>query len=120
MNELADDTGRADDRARTQGVEILAAARARCIDGGLEPSALGNLFMQEALLAWMVDGMTEHDIHVRIRELVRKDLRAWFYNARLATGQCDCVREVHFDGMEELKGLFSGTAEAGESRQSSC
>lgn len=120
MNEFADDTGGVASAAHEQGVEILASARAQCIDAGLEPAALGTLFMQEALLAWMVDGMTEHEIHTRIRDLVRKDLRSWFYNARLATGQCDCVREVHFEGMEELKGLFNTRFDAAEPRQPSC
>ena len=120
MNEFADDTGGAEGRAHGQGVEILAAARSQCIAAGMEPAALGTLFMQEALLAWMVDGMTEHEIHTRIRDLVRKDLRSWFYNARLATGQCDCVREVHFEGMEELKGLFTNRFDAAEPRHPAC
>jgi hypothetical protein len=45
--------------------------------------------------------LSEHQIHERITAALRVDLREWFFRAHLATGQCDCVREVHFAAREE-------------------
>jgi hypothetical protein len=84
-----------------EAVKAIARARAECFESGLSPEAIGTLFAQEALLAWMIEGMSERQIHERITAALRVDLREWFFRAHLATGQCDCVREVHFASREE-------------------
>jgi hypothetical protein len=97
--------------AAVRAARELAGTRSRCLELGLEPEALAKLFAQEALLAWMMAGLSEHQIHERLTDLMRRDLREWFYLARMATGQCDCVREVHIAGLEELKALPHGVLE---------
>jgi hypothetical protein len=87
--------------ARGESVKAIARARAECFESGLSPEAIGTLFVQEALLAWMIEGLSEHQIHERLTAAMRGDLREWFYRARVATGQCDCVREVHLAARDE-------------------
>ena len=53
----------------------------------------------------MMAGLSEHDIHERLTAVMQRDVREWFYRARMAKGQCDCVREVHFAALDELKAL---------------
>ena len=91
----------------------IAQARARCLALGVSPETLAEAFIEEALLAWMMAELSEHDIHTRLTEVMRKDVREWFYRARTATGQCDCVREVHFAALEELSATRSGPVDAG-------
>jgi len=91
---------------REECVKRIAGLRAECLQAGIEPAVLGDLLVEEALLAWMMSGLSEQEINQRATEKLRRDLREWFFRARTVTGQCDCVREVHMNGMLELKNLL--------------
>ncbi len=98
------------DGVREACVQRIAALRAECAGTGISPEVLGDLFMEEALLAWMMEGLDEKAIHARTTAKLRQELREWFFRARTVTGQCDCVREVHMNGMVELKSLLLSQA----------
>jgi hypothetical protein len=101
-------------------VKRIAGLRAECLESGIEPAVLGDLLVEEALLAWMMHGLSEQQIHQRATEKLRRDLREWFFRARAVTGQCDCVREVHMNGMVELKQLLLTPVPESDEAQQAC
>lgn len=94
-----------DDRNMALAVQAIAKARAECASLGLEPERMAELFLDESILAWMVADWNEKNIRDRLMSAISDDVKKWFARARVATGQCDCVQEVHFDALFELETL---------------
>lgn len=91
-----------DDPTRA-AIAILARARAQCAALGVAPDELGNLLLDEAMLAWLMGERSERDVRKRLMEAMSEDVRKWYSRARVATGQCDCVQEVHLAGLLEAE-----------------
>lgn len=82
-----------------QAVLILARARAECVALGLDPLRLGELFLEEASLAWLVGGLDDAQVRARLDVLVDRSVRPWLAQLRHRAGVCDCVAEVHFEAL---------------------
>ncbi|MEL3892611.1 hypothetical protein V6B08_20200 [Ferrovibrio sp. MS7] len=93
---------------RRRAVAILAKARAESMQLGVDPADLGNMFLDEAMLAWLIAEWPERDMRKRLMEAMMDDVKKWYSRARVATGQCDCVQEVHLAGMIEAEALEQG------------
>jgi hypothetical protein len=93
---------------RRRAVAILAKARAEAMQLGVDPADLGNMFLDEAMLAWLIAEWPERDMRKRLMEAMMDDVKKWYSRARVATGQCDCVQEVHLAGMIEAEALEQG------------
>lgn len=86
-------------------IAILAEARSRCAQLGVAPAQLGDLFLDEAMLAWLLGEWDERAVRKRLMEAMSEDVRKWYARVKLATGQCDCVPEVHLSGLLEMETL---------------
>lgn len=84
-------------------VEILSDARRRCLELGITSEQLGGLLLDEAMLAWLMSEWSERDVRRRLMEAMGQDVKTWYARARVATGQCDCVQEVHLAGLLEME-----------------
>ncbi|MGB6105283.1 MAG: hypothetical protein WBF88_15685 [Pusillimonas sp.] len=91
--------------AVSEAVAILAEARSRCAQLGVAPAQLGDLFLDEAMLAWLLGDWDERAVRKRLMEAMSEDVRKWYARVKLATGQCDCVPEVHLSGLLEMEAL---------------
>ena len=87
--------------ARQNAIAALARARAECLASGISPEQLTDLLLDEAMLAWLVADWPERKVRERLMRAVSEDVRNWFARARVATGQCDCVQEVHLAALLE-------------------
>ncbi|MEK7945624.1 hypothetical protein WKR98_12780 [Pigmentiphaga sp. YJ18] len=92
-----------------RAVQILSDARRRCLELGITSEDLGGLLLDEAMLAWLISDWSERDVRRKLMEAMGQDVKMWYARARVATGQCDCVQEVHLAGLLEME-------EAGQQR----
>lgn len=99
-------------QTRSEAVTILAEARSRCAQLGVTPKQLGDMFLDEAMLAWLMADHDERAVRKRLMEAMSEDVRKWYARVKLATGQCDCVPEVHLSGLLEMETLQQEPAES--------
>ncbi|MBN9472461.1 MAG: hypothetical protein J0H72_00340 [Burkholderiales bacterium] len=91
------------DAGTAAAVEILSDARRRCLELGITSEQLGGLLLDEAMLAWLMSEWSERDVRRKLMEAMGQDVKTWYARARVATGQCDCVQEVHLAGLLEME-----------------
>ncbi len=84
-------------------VAILSDARRRCLELDITSEQLGGLLLDEAMLAWLMSDWSERDVRRKLMEAMGQDVKTWYARARVATGQCDCVQEVHLAGLLEME-----------------
>jgi hypothetical protein len=82
------------DDAYSLAVRRVAAARAECAQLGLNPREFAELLLPEALLAVMVDGMTQSEVGAFFSDFAREEIPKFFMQVKRATGYCDCQREA--------------------------
>lgn len=86
-------------------VAALARARAECLATGISAEQFSDLLLEEAMLAWLVADWPERKVRERLMRALTEEVKAWFARARVATGQCDCVQEVHLAALVEAEGM---------------
>jgi hypothetical protein len=94
----------AGDNAIAAAKLVVAKARAECMQLGLTPRQLADLILPEALLAMMVDGMTQEEVEDAFREFADDEITAWFFRVKRVTGFCDCAREAMADPAQHCNG----------------
>ena len=72
---------------------VLAKARADCARVGATPLQCAELMLQEALLAMMVHGLSEHECTTAIKCFADETVTDWFAMVARSTERCDCARE---------------------------
>ncbi len=80
--------------AMTSATRVLAEARARCAELGLDPGKLASLFLPEALLAMMVAGMSQEEAEEVFARFAREEIPAWYLQVRRTAGYCECEQEA--------------------------
>lgn len=82
------------DNRKAVATAIIAKARADCAELGLSPAEFADLLLPEALLAMMVEGMTQEEVGEAFGRFGRDEVAAWFLQLKRAVGYCDCEREA--------------------------
>lgn len=94
----SDDSARAVDMRPADAYSLavcrVSAARAECAQLGLTPREFAELLLPEALLAVMVDGMTQSEVGAFFSDFAREEVPKFFMQVKRATGYCDCQREA--------------------------
>jgi len=73
---------------------LIAKTRAECAAIGLSPGEFAHLLLPEALLAMMVDGMTQEEVENAFARFAKDEIGAWFFRVKRVAGYCDCEREA--------------------------
>ena len=89
-------------------VMVLAQARAACLALGVTPQELARLFLDEAMLAFLIEGLDDASIRDQLDAAVTARATPWLGRLRQKSGMCDCVAEVHFDAACEARAAASG------------
>ena len=84
-------------------VAVLATARGACLELGVAPRDLARMFLDEAILAYLVDGMDDASIREELEAAVATRATPWLGQLRQKSGMCDCVAEVHFEAECEAR-----------------
>jgi hypothetical protein len=83
------------DAMLAEATALIAEVRHRCAAIGLAPSDFAELLLPEALLAFMVSGMTQEQVEAVFERFARAEIAAWFLQVKRTAGYCDCAREAH-------------------------
>jgi hypothetical protein len=73
---------------------LIAKTRAECAVLGLSPREFADLLLPEALLAMMIDDMTQEEVEGVFARFAREEIAAWFFRIKRVAGYCDCEREA--------------------------
>ena len=73
---------------------MIAKTRAECAALGLSPGEFADLLLPEALLAMMVDGMTQEEVENAFTRFAKDEIGVWFFRVKRVAGYCDCEREA--------------------------
>lgn len=82
------------DNRLTVATQLIAETRAECAALGLSPAEFAELLLPEALLAMMVDGMSQEEVEDAFARFARDEIGAWFFRVKRVAGYCDCEREA--------------------------
>lgn len=80
-----------------QATRVVADARHRCAEMGLSPRQFGEILLPEALLAFMVAGLTQEEVEAAFASFVRDEVPEWYLRVKRTAGFCDCAREAFAD-----------------------
>ncbi|HKU87425.1 MAG TPA: hypothetical protein VJV77_13915 [Casimicrobiaceae bacterium] len=78
-----------------EATALIAQVRHQCAAIGLSPSDFAELLLPEALLAFMVSGMTQEQVEAVFERFARTEIAAWFLQVKRTAGYCDCAREAN-------------------------
>ena len=89
------DTQGSRDAIVAEATRMIADARHRCAAIGVSPAEFAELLLPEALLAFMVSGMTQEQVEAAFAHFAQNEIAAWFLQVKRTAGYCDCAREAH-------------------------
>lgn len=86
-----------------QAVAVLAQARGACLGLGVSPRELARMFLDEAMPAFLIEGLDDESIRAELATAVAVCATPWLGRLRQKSGMCDCVAEVHFEAECEAR-----------------
>lgn len=73
-----------------EAMRLIADTRRRCADLGITPRDFGDLLLPEALLAFMVSGLTREQVQSVFASFAESEIDAWFQQINRGSTLCDC------------------------------